>query len=64
MAAKSTIETWLLWKHVMAIPYVRQATQNPRFAECLLLHCNLVTQRVSGLDERKLLDRWWTLSSS
>lgn len=41
------VATWQLWTRVMEIPYLTQATKNPRFAECVLIHCVELTSRAN-----------------
>ncbi len=42
--------TRAMWNAMMHIPYIEQAVGNPRFAECLMERCHILTEQLSGVD--------------
>jgi hypothetical protein len=43
-----------LWKKLTAVPYLAQAVENPRFAECLLERCHKVTEHLVAVQPAML----------
>jgi hypothetical protein len=40
------VATWELWNAMMHIPFIEQAVENPRFAECLMEQCGNITENL------------------